>query len=174
MKNWALWLCVGIISLIGGLLALFNPLSASIAATTLAGWALLFVGALQGWSAWKSAGFKARTGAGIAAAASLLMGLVLLFGPFGDGTFLRYALTALLIISGAAKLWAARHIRGDDLHLVVLGAGGVSVLLGLVVLTGFPGFLAGSLGAILGLELMANGAALVVLSLRRRKVAPLA
>ncbi|MCQ0091247.1 HdeD family acid-resistance protein [Roseovarius sp. M141] len=174
MKNRTLWLCIGVISLIGGILALLNPLSASIAAATLAGWALLIIGALQGWSAWSSQGFKARTGAGIAAAAALLMGVLLVFGPFGDGSFLRYALTALLFISGAAKLWAARHVRGDGLFPVVIGAGAISVLLGLVILTTIPGFIAGNLGIVLGLELLANGAALVVLSLRHRRVAPTA
>lgn len=174
MKNWLLWLIVGIISLIGGILALLNPVSASVAATTLAGWALVIVGGLQGYSAWKSQGFSATAGAGVAAVAALLMGLLLLFGPFGDGSFLRNVLVLLLAVSGAAKLWSARQIRGDELFAVVLAAGAVSIVLALVVLSGFPGFIAGNLGIILGLELLANGVALIVLSLKRRKDAPAA
>jgi len=174
MKNWLLWLIVGLVSLIAGVLALLNPLSASVTAVTLAGWALLIIGALQAYSAWTSPGFRATASAGVAAVTALLMGVLLLFGPFGDGSFLRIALVLLLFISGAAKLWSARQIRGDDLFVVVLAAGAVSVLLGLVLLTGFPGLLAGNLGVILGLELLANGMALIVLALRRRKAAPAA
>lgn len=157
---------VGVLSVIAGLLAVFNPLSASVAATTLTGWALVIVGALQGYSAWQSTGMRVRLGTGIGAAAALSMGLLLLFGSFAEGSFLRTLLGVLLLISGVAKLWFSRQLRQDPLFLVIIAAGVVSLLLGAAVLTGVPGFLARSLGVVLGLELMANGVALIVLSMR--------
>ena len=42
-----LWLVVGIISILGGIFAFFNPLSASFAAEQLAGFVFLLVGILQ-------------------------------------------------------------------------------------------------------------------------------
>ena len=172
MKNWLLWLIAGVLSLLGGVLALMNPLSATMTASTLAGGALLIVGAIQGYTAWKSTGFRARLGAAVAAAAAFLMGILLFFGPFGDGSFLRISLAQLLIASGAAKLWSGRQIRGDRLVVVVAASGAISICLGLIISCGIPGFLAGNHGVVLGLELLASGAALIVLSLRRQKTAP--
>lgn len=168
MKNSMTRIFVGVLSVIAGILAVLNPLSASIAATTLTGWALVIVGVLQGYSAWQSSGIKVRAGTGISAAAALIMGLLLLFGSFAEGSLLRMLLGLLLLVSGAAKLWLSRPLRDDPLFLVVVGTGAVSLLLGAVVLTGFPAFLAGNLGRVLGLELIVNGLALTVLSMRQR------
>lgn len=168
MKNSMTRVFVGVMSVIAGVLAVFNPLSASIAATTLTGWALVIVGVLQGYSAWQSTGIRVRAGTGIGAAAALVMGLLLLFGSFAEGSLLRILLGLLLLVSGAAKLWFSRALRKDPLFLGVAGAGAVSLLLGIVVLTGFPAFLSGNLGRVLGLELIANGVALIVLSMRQR------
>ncbi|WP_350559632.1 hypothetical protein [Psychrobacter sp. CAL346-MNA-CIBAN-0220] len=41
-----LWLLIGIISFLGAIVALFNPLSATFTAEQLAGWLFLFVGVL--------------------------------------------------------------------------------------------------------------------------------
>lgn len=172
MQNSFVWLIAGVVSLVGGTLALLNPLSASITATNLAGWVLLIVGCLQAYSAWVSQGFRARTGAGLSAAAALLMGASLVFGAFGDGSMLRILLSLLLFASGAAKLWSARQIRGDGMAVAVTIAGTVSLILGVVLLTGFLGSFAGRLGLILGAELLANGVALIVLALRWQKIAP--
>lgn len=168
MKNSMTRVLVGVLSVIAGILAVLNPLSASIAATTLAGWALLIVGLLQGYSAWQSTGVKVRIGTGLGAAAALVMGLLLLFGSFAEGSLLRNLLGLLLLFSGAAKLWFARPLRHDPLFPVVIGVGVVSLLLGVVVFTGIPAFLAANLGRVLGIELIANGAALVVMSMAQR------
>ncbi|MFX0543495.1 DUF308 domain-containing protein [Roseovarius sp. S4756] len=117
MKNWYLKLLFGLVWIGAGIFALFNPFSAAVTAMTLAGWALLVVGMLQAYSARKSQGFSIRLGAGITAAAALFMGLLLLLGPFGDGTFLRLSLVVLLLVSGAAKLWSTYRMRVNKRRL---------------------------------------------------------
>lgn len=161
-------MAAGAVSFIGGILALANPASASVTAITLAGWAFVIVAGLQGWAAWKSKGFKGTAIAGVLAALAGFMGLSLLLGPFGDGSLLRVLLGLLLLASGAAKLWAARGLKGDELMPILLGAGAVSVVLGLLVLFN----LSIGLGVLLGLELLANGVALVLLGLRQKNNAP--
>lgn len=168
MKNWILGLAAGLASLLGGILAVFNPIGAAITAGTIAGWSLLIVGFLQGYWAWKSKEFGARLGSTILAAAALLMGVLLLLGPAGDGGLLKLFLAIALLISGAAKLWAGRMLRGDRNFFMVMVAGGVSLLLGLCLLTSFPPSLSANIGLILAFELLANGVALIVLSLYSR------
>ncbi|HKK31708.1 MAG TPA: hypothetical protein VKA18_15090, partial [Alphaproteobacteria bacterium] len=101
-------------------------------------------------------------GAGLFAAAGLFLGLSLLTGPFGDGTLLRWLLGGLLMVAGFAKLWIGRRCKTDPLFWAVIGAGVLSILLGLLVLLG----VGLKLGVILSLELLGSGVALVVMALR--------
>ncbi|KGJ06363.1 Uncharacterized membrane protein HdeD, DUF308 family [Paracoccus halophilus] len=165
MTSWFPMMAAGIAALTGGLLALINPVSASVTTVTLAGWALLIVAALQGWSAWRSPTTSARIRAGLIAAAALFLGLSLLLGPFGDGGAMRLLTGGLLIASGGAKLWAARSLKGTENMPLVLGAGAVSALMGLVVILG----LNLDFGILLGIELLASGLALVLLAMHRRR-----
>jgi uncharacterized membrane protein HdeD (DUF308 family) len=158
-------IAAGAVALVGGVWGLFNPTAAQFASTTIAGWALLIMGALQGRAAWQATAARERAGAILFAAAGLFLGLSLLFGPFGDGNLLKTILGVLLLVSGGAKFWMGRELRNDRLYPVMLVAAGVSILLGGLVFAGT----AWTLGFILSLELLADGAALVVLGLRSGK-----
>lgn len=167
MKNWLWWLLAGGVALAGGVLGLINPNAAQITSTTIAGIALVLMGLLQGRAAWKSSAMRERAGAGLFAAAGLFLGLSLLMGPFGDGTLLRWLLGGLLIVGGLAKLWTGRRCQTDPLFWAVIGAGALSVVLGLLVLSG----VGLQLGMILSLELLGSGVALVVMALRLENTA---
>ncbi|MEY8829245.1 HdeD family acid-resistance protein [Sedimentitalea sp. XS_ASV28] len=156
-------LAAGAVALVGGLWGLFNPTAAQFASTTIAGWALLIVGLLQGRAAWQATEARERAGAILFAAAALFIGLSLVFGPFGDGSLLRTILSVLLLVSGAAKFWMGRALQGDPFFPVILVAAGVSAVLGALVLAGTQL----TLGFIVSLELLADGAALLVLGLRQ-------
>lgn len=162
MKNWLWWLLAGLVALAGGVLGLLNPDAAQMTSTTIAGWALVLMALLQGRAAWQSAAFRERAGAGVLAVVGLFLGLSLLVGPFGDGSFLRWLLGGLLVAGGVAKLWMGRRCKTDPLFWAVIGAGALSLLLGGLVLLGASL----QLGAILSLELLGSGAALVVMALR--------
>lgn len=165
MKNWLWWLLAGLVALAGGVLGLINPSAAQVASTTIVGFALILTGLLQGRAAWKSTAFRERAGAGIFAAAGLFLGLSLVLGPFGDGSLLRWLLVGLLGLGGAAKLWIGRRFTSDSVFWVVIGAGILSFALGMLVLLGTTP----PLGAILSLELLGSGAALIVMALRLEK-----
>lgn len=164
MGSWFPMMVAGIVALVGGLLALINPASASVATTTLVGWALLIVAGFQGWAAWKSETTGTRIRAGLIAAAGLFLGLSLLFGPFGSGALMQMLIGLLLVASGAAKLWIGRSMKGAPNFPLVMGTGAVSAVIGLVVLLG----LNLNFGILLGIELLASGLALVLLAMHRR------
>lgn len=165
MAGKSLRLAAGAVAVVGGLWGLFDPTAAQFASTTIAGWALLIMSALQGRAAWQAVAAREKAGAILFAAAGLFLGLSLLLGPFGDGSLLRIILGVLLLVSGAAKFWMGRELRNDKLYPVILVAAGVSVVLGGLVLAGTQV----SLGFVLSLELLADGAALLVLGLRQGK-----
>ena len=70
-------LTAGAVALVGGLWGLFNPTAAQFASTTIAGWALLIVGLLQGRAAWQATEARERAGAILFSAAALFLGLLL-------------------------------------------------------------------------------------------------
>lgn len=166
MKHWMLWLLAGIIALMCGLLALFNPSQAGATAEMVAGWGLLIVGALQGYAAYSGEGFKERGGALLGAVVALFLGASLVLGPFGDGTILRWIVAGSLVAAGVGKLMAARAIKEDSLSQYIMMAAAVSAVLGVIVLLGGLGI---TLGLIVALELLALGVTLIILSLRRKK-----
>ena len=165
MKQGILRLVAGGIALLGGLAGLFNPATAQVASTTIAGWALLIVGVLQARSAMQSETVKEKAGASLFAAAGCFLGLSLVFGPFGDGSLLTLILGGLLIVSGAAKLWIARGMTRDAFFVGLAATGGVSLVLGVLVLAG----VAMPLGVIVSIELLVDGVALIILALRPGK-----
>lgn len=165
MKNRTWWFLAGLVALAGGVLGLLNPVAAQVTSTTIAGSALVVMGLLQGRAAWASQALRERTGAALLAAVGLFLGLSLLAGPFGDGTVLRWLLGGLLIAGAAAKLWIGRRAKTDRLFWIVVGAGALSGVLGVLVLAAA----ALPLGVIVSVELLGSGAALIVMALRLEK-----
>lgn len=167
MKGGMLRLVAGLVALAGGAWGLVNPAVAQVASSTIAGWALVIVGLLQGRAALRQAALRERAGAVMLAVSGLFLGLSLLLGPFGDGTLLRWILGLLLLVSAAGKLWIGRRARTDRMFVAVLGAGCVSALLGLIVLGGGTP----ALGTVLSVELLAAGVTLIVMALRPERTA---
>lgn len=97
--------------MIGGLLALFNPMPAAITATTLGGLALLFVAGLQGYSAWQTRELRGTVSSIIVSGSALLMTIILLWGPLGNGGLVRFVLCLLLFASGGVILWWGRSLK---------------------------------------------------------------
>ena len=109
------WLTVaGVLSLLGGIIAIALPNIASVATAIFVGWLLVFVSALSVVDA-----FSTRDGRRIAlrlliAALSLVAGLYLLVAPL-DGTF---TLTVVLLIAlelPESATWAIGLVVGVDL-----------------------------------------------------------
>lgn len=170
MTSWTLMMAAGLAALIGGLLALINPTGAALTTLTLVGWALLIVGVLQGWAAWRAIGNGARIRAGMIAGAALLLALFVFFGDPGQSRLLRILVVLLLLGSGAAKIYASRVMAGDQNMPLVVGSGIVSLAMGLVLMLGLtPDF-----GVLLGVELLATGLGLILLAMHRRGHAPMA
>ncbi len=168
MKNWLLWLLVGVISILGGLLALFNPLSATLAAEKIAGWVFLIVGLLQIASAFREQAFGATLWAGLLGVLGLFVGISLLANPLAGAVSLTALIAILFAVVGVAKIVMAFQVRHTRFFLLVLASGVISLLLALLIYSNFPSAAARILGLFLAIELLSNGASLVALSLTRR------
>ena len=174
MKNWFLWLIVGIISILGGFLALANPLAASITAETLAGWTFVIVGFAQLYAVWAAQGFGAKMWAGITGIAVLFLGFNLLAHPLAGVVALTWVVAVLFLVAGVAKILTSFSLRGTGFFLPVLISGILSVVLAIMILGNFPSSAVSILGVLLAIELISNGIALISLALKRKEDAPAA
>ena len=168
MKNWLLWLIVGIISIIGGFMALANPLAASITAERLAAWTFIIVGCLQVFSAFRAEGFGAKLWAAIGGAAGLFVGVSLFNNPMAGVVTLTVIVGLLFFVAGITKILMSFALRRSPLFMPVTVSGVLSLLLGFMILSNFPGSAVISLGLMLAVELISNGVALIALSLQRK------
>ena len=166
MKNWLLWLVIGIISIIGGIICLANPLQASITAEKLAGWFFVFIGVLQVITAWRAKGFSAKLWAGIAGAAGLFVGVSLLQNPLAGIISLTIIIAVLFLFTGLAKLFISFSLRNTKSFMPVLLSGVISIVLSLMVFFNLPMAAVTVLGVLLAIELISNGISLIMLALK--------
>jgi uncharacterized membrane protein HdeD (DUF308 family) len=170
MKNWLLWMVIGIISIIGGIMALANPMAATITAVKLAGWTFLIVGSLQVFTALQAEGFGAKLWAVIGGAAGLFIGISLFNNPLSGAVTLTVLVGLLFLVGGITKIYMSFSLRGSPFFMPVMVSGALSFLLGFMILSNFPGSAVISLGLMLAVELISNGVALIALSLQQKPV----
>lgn len=169
MKLWAPWAIAGTISLLGGGLAFVNPEATSLTIELVLGWTFA-ASAVMGLFAFIG-GTENRSFWGLAL--SLLSGIcayILITHPMEGVLALSLLVTALLLGSGMSQLMMAYQNRISGSFWIVLASGVISILLGVMLLTGFPKTGEIMLGLIFAIELVTNGLSLLAFSLTLRGV----
>ena len=156
---------MGIVSILGGLLAIAMPFLGTLTAALVAGAALLASGFMGLFTA-----FRRHEGWHVAAAfalalLSILVGAMILLQPFA-GIF---ALTTLVIAwfgaSGLLRIWyGAKSLRDGGGWMVALGI--LSVAVALMLWFGLPFSATWVLGVLLGVDLVVWGALMIALAVR--------
>ena len=168
-RAWIWMALLAAISILGGLFALGNPFAATIAAVLLAGWVFILQGVVQVVHSFQVRdwpGFIWSLGFGIL---SLLVGIVLVADPFAGSLTLTIVVAALLLFTGVIKTMFSLRLKPVEGWVWVLVSGLVSLLLGVMILVGFPGSAAAILGILLGVELLSNGLLFLFVALGLRK-----
>jgi uncharacterized membrane protein HdeD (DUF308 family) len=172
MNTWVLLLIAGLIALVGGIIALLNPLAATITAVMLAGWILVAVGVIEIIGVFWATGWGARLLSLILGVLTVILGLYILANPLISTLALTWLAGILFLATGATKIFLSFGLRGTGYLWVVLLSGLVSVLLGVMVLSNFPQSAATILGILLAVELISTGIANIALALRLRETGP--
>lgn len=162
MNSWILWVIIGVIAIIGGIIALLNPIPATLAANTIAAWffiiggILSLVGVFVGGGGWGQ-----RIWALILGLAFLWLGISLLQNPLAGIVALTIVAAVTFLVTGTAKIIFAFGVRGTGYFWPTILSGVISVILAIMVFTNFPQSAAVLLGVLLAVELIASGATLV-------------
>ncbi|WP_127598417.1 HdeD family acid-resistance protein [Nitratireductor alexandrii] len=173
-RSW-LWMAVfAVISLIGGVMALFNPFAATMAATLLAGWTFALVGILQIVQSFQDKGWGGFVWALLFGILTLVVGLSLIFNPLAGMVSLTLLVAVLFLVMGAIKLMYAFSLRPLSGWGWVLASGLLALALGIMILADFPASAAAILGILLGVELVSNGILFLFVALGLRRLRQMA
>jgi uncharacterized membrane protein HdeD (DUF308 family) len=172
-RHWGWFLLEGLVLIVLGVAAILLPAAASLAATVLVGWLLLLsgiVGLITTLRARHTPGFAWSL---LSALLALGAGAVLLLLPLQAMFSLTAVLIAFLVAEGVISIfYALEHRRGASgrWHWMLL-SGALDILLGVLLVAGFPGSALWALGLMLGINLCFGGWALVMMALAARGLA---
>ena len=123
------WLVVGIISILGGIFAFFNPLSASFAAEQLAGFVFLLVGILQFIALFRAYTTTGKVLAAIGGVLGIFIGIELLQNPLQGILTLTMVIAILFMATGIVRVMVAFGLRRTVAFAPILISGLISIAL---------------------------------------------
>ncbi|MFZ2842840.1 HdeD family acid-resistance protein [Psychrobacter sp.] len=159
-----LWLVVGIISILGGIFAFFNPLSATFAAEQLAGFTFLLVGILQFIALFRAHSTTGKVLAAIGGVLGVLLGIELLQNPLQGILTLTMVVAILFMATGIVRVVVAFGLRKTVAFIPLLISGLISIALAVMIFSGYPQSATYMLGVLLAVELISNGISLIMYS----------
>lgn|SRR5690606_5578130 len=169
--HWGWLAFLGVISIIGGLLALINPFAATLTAAMLAAWIFLIFGLLHIVQTFRA---QSRGGAFLwnllIGLLMVALGLSLIFRPLEGIISLTVVVAIMFIVLGIAKLLYAFGLRPLSGWGWVLLSGIVSLVLGIMILADLPWAAASILGILLAIELLSNGFFMLLVGLSLRNL----
>jgi uncharacterized membrane protein HdeD (DUF308 family) len=169
MKYWYLWLLAGVLSIVGGIVALANPFAASLTASVLAGWMFMAIGVLTILSAFGDKGWGGRFLAVLVGVLILLLGFSLVANPLRAVLQLTVVAAILLGMTGVFRILLAFAPEARLARWPLIISGALSLLLAAMIITNFPYSAAVTLGIFLAVELISNGVTLIVIALDRKE-----
>ncbi|WBU56412.1 HdeD family acid-resistance protein [Paracoccus sediminicola] len=168
MRGRIMWIIIGLLSILAGVLALANPFAATLTAELLAGWSFLFIGLLQIIAAFQIRGTGGKLWVVLLGAACIFLGIFLLRNPLAGVVSLTILAAISFLAGGIFKIFLAFDFRGTNAFWLVLLSGIVSVALALMIFGNFPASALTILGVLLAVELISTGVSMVALSTTRK------
>ena len=171
-RHWVLFLIQGVVMVILGLLAAASPFIATLAVETFVGWLFLtggFVGLAVLLTTRNVPGF---VWALISALLAILIGIFLLRRPFVGLESLTIALVVFFAVHGVVQILkslAHRQLFVRSWLWTAISGIADLMLVGLIIV-GWPGSVAWSLGLLIGINLFMSGLALVMTAIACRSV----
>lgn len=165
MANKFFWIVLGVLSIIGGIFCLLNPLSATIAATTIAAWVFIAVGLLQIFGSFRQEGAGSKIWSILLGAIAVFLGYSIFQNPLAGVLALTTVVAMAFLGVGIAKVLLAFSIEDRSYFWVFLLSGAVSVVLALMIFMNFPQSAVAVLGILLGVDLLSNGTSLIAFGL---------
>lgn len=157
-----LWLGLAMAAL--GIAAIAFPVFSTLVAALLVGWVFLISGGLTLVGSFSIHGTGPFFGAVLLGLLSVAAGVFLLFHPLAGAVALTLLVGVIFIFQGAFELFFAFEMRPLSGWIGMLISGLASVLLAIVIATGWPDISAITLGTLLGVNFLSTGMGYIVAS----------
>jgi uncharacterized membrane protein HdeD (DUF308 family) len=155
-----------------GLFAVAAPVIATLAVDIYAGWLFLISGIVGIVTLFTRQNISSFLWTLIAAVLALMVGILLIWRPATGVVTLTLLLTGFFIAEGIVQIVAAFKYRSavGSAWTWMLFSGIVDLVLAAIILMGWPGTAAWTLGLLIGINLFLSGLALVMTSLACRSL----
>lgn len=169
MKYWFLWLIVGVLSVIAGIIAFANPFAATLTAEILSGYMFTAIGILTLVSAFQDQGWGARVWALLLGVVLTVFGFNLIASPLEGVLRLTVIVATLMMVLGIFRIAIAFTSVAAGARGFLIVAGLLSIVLSIMIFSNFPWSSAVVLGVFLAIELISNGVSMIFVALDRRR-----
>ena len=157
-------LIAGIALIVLGTVAIIAPGIATLFVTTFLGWLFIISAVAEFYLAFQVHGGWRIAGAVLTGLVSLVAGAWLLLNPAAGALALTFLLAAYFVATGVVKAIAAFQLRGVGGSGWTFLSAACSILLGLLVFSGWPGSAVWLIGLLVGIDLLFYGWALIALT----------
>lgn len=165
MSEWTRWLLLGCLSVLFGVLALANAVAVSFGITIVTGSLLIASGLFQIGIGFQDEGTGNKVVSIMLGLLVTVLGVSFVRNPFDGMMSLSLVITLSIAAAGVLRLIWAFRMRKTGFFWMMLLSGALSILLAGFIFANFEQASARLLGILLGLELLFNGLALMVLAL---------
>lgn len=164
--GWKGTAALGVLMVIGGVLAFLNPFAASLTVEAVAGAGFLVAGLVQLWQAATEGDRPMRDrwlGGGLGALL-VLMAVLLMLNPLAGLVTLTIVVAMVFALIGGVRVAIALRERPEGSWGWILAAGLMSLALAALIVLGLPASAAGILGILLAVDLTMAGAMTLALA----------
>jgi uncharacterized membrane protein HdeD (DUF308 family) len=165
-KHWKSVMLVGLLFTALGFIALIAPVIFSITFEQIVGWLFFIGGATQMYHAYQIKGTPGYWMFIVSALLSLIFGVLMIFNPLAGLIALTVVIAAFFLVEGIVKIMYAFQIQTNTSWGWVLFSGCCSILIAMMVFFGWPLSAAWFIGTLIGVYLIINGLALIIISWR--------
>lgn len=171
--HWKLFLFQGIVMLILGVLAVAEPVLATVAVDIYIGWLFLISGIVGLIAMFSARDVPAFLWTLLTAALAMAAGVMLIWKPVEGAVSLTAVLTALFIAEGVFQIVGSFTYRDviPSSWGWMLASGIADLLLAAIIISSWPVSAAWTIGLIVGINLITSGTAIVFAAIEARSVA---
>ncbi|MGB1389154.1 MAG: HdeD family acid-resistance protein [Paracoccaceae bacterium] len=167
MGNKFIWILMAMLSIIGGVLALMNPVFASGLATIIVAWMFIIFGALQVIAGFRVEGAGAKIWTILLGALAVYLGITILGHPLKGMIALTSMIAILCLGGGAAKVVLSFAMEDRRFFWLVLISGIASLAVGVIIFMNWPVSAVSALGILLGVQLLSDGVSSLAMAFSR-------
>jgi len=164
------YIALGVVMLIGGIAAVAKPLHAGVTVTFIVGWVLIINGVMTGVNALMARGAGGFLWRVLMAVIYVAGGLYVLRNPIEGLAALTLVLGVVLVFGGIMKLMTAAALTGVPGVGLLMAAGIVSIIVGILIWAKLPEASEVVVGTLIGLAFIMNGISIIVFGTGARKM----